>query len=102
MSLRYITVYPAAIALYRLATRRRLSLSIAVNLLLLLVGVLISARLLLIATLVTTLLLLNYNVRYRTVRLSRVLMMGVLLFSVLAVFNYSRNLGFYEERGLGF
>lgn len=102
LSLRYVAVYPAAIALYRLATRRRLSISIVINLLLLLVGVLISARLLLIATLVTAFLLLNYNIRYRRVRLSRMLGVGALLFSLLAVFNYSRNYGFYEERGLSF
>jgi hypothetical protein len=102
MSLRYVAVYPAAIALYRLATRRRLSLSIVVNLLLLLLGVLISARLLLIATLVTAMLLLNYDVSYRKVRLFRIAVIGALLFSVLAIFNYSRNYGYYEERGLSF
>jgi hypothetical protein len=102
LSLRYISVYPAAIALYRLATRRRFSFSIVINLLLLLIGVLMSARLLLVATVVTAFLLLNFNTRYRRVRLSRVLMVAGLLFSVLAVFNYSRNYGFYEERESSF
>jgi hypothetical protein len=102
LSLRYVEIYPAAIALYRLATRRRLSLSIVINLMLLLVCVLLSSRLMLIATLVTFFLLMNYNIRLRSVRLSRVVVLGALLFSLLAVFNYSRNFGFYEERGLSF
>ena len=102
LSLRYVVVYPAAIALYRLATRRRLSFSIALNLLLLLVSALVSFRLALVATALTAFLLLNYNIRYRRVRLTRVLLVGALLFSLLAVFNYSRNYGFYEDRGLSF
>ena len=102
LSLRYVVVYPAAIALYRLAARRRLSLSIVVNLLLLLVGVSISSRLTLMATVVTALLLLNYDVSYRTVRISRILTIAALLFSLLSALNYSRNYGFYEERGQSF
>ena len=34
--------------------------------------------------------------------MSKILVVGTLLFSLLAVFNYSRNLGFYEKRELGF
>ena len=102
LSLRYVVVYPAAIAIYRLVTRRRLSLSIVVNLLLLLVGASISSRLTLVATVVTSFLLLNYDVRFQKIRVSRVLLIGALLFSILSVFNYSRNYGFYEERGQSF
>ena len=102
LSLRYIAVYPAVIALYRLATRRRLSISIVVNLLLLLVTVFITGRLLLILGLMTLFLVMNYNVKYRNVNMSKLLVAAMLLFSLLAVFNYSRNLGFYEDRELGF
>ena len=102
LSLRYIVVYPAAIALYRLATRRRISFSITLNLLLLLISALVSFRLALVATVATAFLLLNYNIRYRRLRLTKVLIVGASLFSLLAVFNYSRNYGFYEERGLSF
>ena len=46
--------------------------------------------------------MLNYDVRFQKIRVSRVLLIGALLFSILSVFNYSRNYGFYEERGQSF
>ena len=61
-----------------------------------------SSRLMVIATVLTTLLLLNGNARYRTIRTSQLLLIGAVLFSLLSVFNYTRNYGFYEERDLGF
>jgi hypothetical protein len=102
LSLRYVAVYPAVIAMYRLVTRRRMSFSIVLNLLLLLLVTLITGRLSLVAAITTTFLVLNYNVQYRKVRVSRMLLVVASLFSILSVFNYTRNLGFYEERGLGF
>ena len=102
LSLRYIVIYPAAIAVYRLVSRRSLTLSIAFNIVLLLVSALVSFRLALVATAVTAFLLLNYNIRYRKIRITSVLLVGTCLFSLLAVFNYSRNYGFYEERDLSF
>jgi hypothetical protein len=102
LSLRYAAVYPAVIAMYRLVTKRRLSFSIVVNVLLLLLVTLITGRLWLVAAVMTIFLLLNYNVQYRKVRVSRMVLVVVSLFSILSVFNYTRNLGFYEERGLGF
>jgi len=99
-SLRYLVLYSACLAIYRTVKRRRISFSAILNLLLLGATVLISSRLILIATIVISIFLLTYGKRNIQLSLVKMSVFAVLLFVVLSFLNSSRNRNFYSQRNL--
>ena len=100
LSLRYLVLYSASLAIYRTVKRRRISFSAILNLLLLGATVLISSRLILIATMVISIFLLTYGKRSVQLSLVKMGVFAVLLFVVLSFLNSSRNGNFYARRNL--
>ena len=102
VSLRYLVLYPASIALYRIIRHKRYTLFNLFNVVLLAIGTFLSSRLILMATLVVTAFLLTYGRRIITIRPFKVTIIAGVLFLILAVLNMSRNAGYYERNNLSF
>jgi len=102
LSLRYLVVYSAALAMYRTIRFRKLKLLNIANTILLAVTVLISSRLLLIATLVISLFLVIRGRGYIRVGMVKFTACVVMVFGVLSLLNASRNRNFYANRDLSF
>ncbi len=102
LSLRYLVLYSASLGVYRLARFRKLKLLHCFNILLLGTTVLISSRLLLIATLVTSFFLLTWNKSHIKVGILKLTTWLLILFAILSLLNFSRNRNFYAKRDQSF
>lgn len=102
VSLRYVVLYPASIALYRIIRHKRYSLFNLFNVLLLAIGTFLSSRLILMATVLVTVFLLAYGRRIVTIRLFKVTLIAGVMFFILAALNMSRNAGYYERNNMSF
>lgn len=102
VSLRYLVLYPASIALYRIFRSRSFTLLNIFNVLLLAISTLLSSRLIFIATLLTLVFLLSFDKRSIRVSIPKLITIATLLFLVLAVLNYSRNKDYYERNKMSF
>jgi hypothetical protein len=102
VSLRYIVLYPASIALYRMIRLRRYSLLNIFNVLMLAVLTFLSFRLILIAALVTTSLLVTFDRKSVKLSVTKLVLVAGSLFLILSVLNLSRNASYYESNNLSF
>jgi hypothetical protein len=102
LSLRYLVLYSASLAIYRIVRLRNLSLLNFANLALLAIAALISSRLILIATILVSIFLLTFGKRHVRISLIKCGISGALLFAILSVLNSSRNSNFYAARDLSF
>lgn len=102
LSLRYLVMYSASLAIYRTVKLRKISLLAIANILLLGATVLISSRLILIATIVVSIFLLTYGKRSIQISLLKTAALTTLLFVALSFLNSSRNKNFYDRRNLSF
>jgi len=103
VSLRYLVLYPASIALYRIIRSRSFTPLNIFNVLLLAMSVvLLSSRLTFIATLLTVVFLLSFDKRFIRVSIPKLITIVTSLFLMLAVLNYSRNKDYYERNKLSF
>jgi hypothetical protein len=102
VSLRYIVLYPASIALYRMIRLKRYSLLNTFNVLMLAVCTFLSFRLILIAALVTTSLLVTFDRVSVKLSVAKLVLVAGSLFLILSVLNLSRNAGYYERNNLSF
>lgn len=102
VSLRYLVLYPASVALYRIIRLRSFTLLNIYNVLLLVMSVVLSSRLMFIATVLTTIFLLSFDRRSIRISILKLTAIATLLFLVLAVLNYSRNKDYYESNNLSF
>lgn len=102
VSLRYIVLYPASLALYRIIRRKSYTTINLFNVLVLGVSTLLSSRLIFIATILTLVYLLWFERRSTRINITKVAAIGTLLFLLLAVFNYSRNKDYYDRNKLSF
>jgi hypothetical protein len=102
VSLRYLVLYPASIALYRIIRYKRYSLFNLFNVILLGIGTFLSSRLILMATVLATAFLLTNGRKIVQIKLLKVALAGGVLFLILAVLNLSRNADYYERNNLSF
>lgn len=102
VSLRYLVLYPASIALYRIVRHKRYSLFNLFNVALLAIGTFLSSRLILMATTLATAFLLTYGRKFVKISFLKVAVTSAVLFLILAVLNLSRNAGYYERNNLSF
>jgi len=102
VSLRYLVLYSASIALYRIIRSRSFTPLNIFNVLLLAISTLLSSRLIFIATLLSVIFLLSFDKRSIRFSLLKVIAVVTALFLVLAVLNYSRNKDYYERNKLSF
>jgi len=102
LSLRYLVIYSASLAIYRTIRLRKLSLLNIANLFLLAATVLISSRLILIATLLVSFFLVNYGRSHIRISIIKLAACAGILFGVLSLLNTSRNSNFYASQNLSF
>ena len=102
VSLRYLVVYSASIALYRIIGRRSFRPLNILNVLMLLMTAILSSRLIFIATLLTAVFLLNLGKTSIRFSIPRLTIFATFLFLVLSVLNFSRNADYYERNKLSF
>ena len=102
LSLRYLVVYSASLAIYRTIRLRKLTLLNLANIFLLAGTVLISSRLILMATLATSVFLLTWRAGYIKINVIKAIALLAILFAMLSLLNSSRNRRFYERRDLNF
>ena len=98
-SLRYTSILAAAIALFRIGSKRRSSYLDAFNLILLILTTLIASRLSFIAAIFSSICLLVLNNNKFRVRPIRIITLALLFWFALMLFNYSRNYLYYENLG---
>jgi hypothetical protein len=102
LSLRYLVLYSASLAIYRIVKFKKISLLNITNILLLGLTALLSSRLILIATILVSFFLLNYKKRSIKISLVKLGILGLALFAILSLLNSSRNSNFYAKRDLSF
>jgi hypothetical protein len=102
VSLRYVVVYPASIALYRIIRQKRYSAVNLFSVLMLGVCTFLSMRLILVATLMVTGFLLTYGKARIRISIAKVALFSGLIFLILSALNISRNAGYYERNSLSF
>jgi hypothetical protein len=102
VSLRYVVLYPASVALYRMIRLRKYSLLNIFNVLMLAVCTFVSFRLILIAALVTTFFLVTFDKKSVRLSAAKLALVAGSLFLILSVLNLSRNAGYYERNDLSF
>jgi len=98
VSLRYLAIPAAALALYHLTRRRYIFISV-VNIIALALVAVISSRLSLIFTVFTAVPLFVFKSKLR-IRPRTVFLAVLILFHLLAALNYSRNISFYRTIGI--
>jgi hypothetical protein len=102
-SLRYLVLYPASVAIYRVIRYRSFTLTNIFNILLLALSTLLFAnRLVLIATLLTAIFLVSFGKDSIRINIPKLLCIAALIFTILAGLNYSRNKGYYDRNHLSF
>jgi hypothetical protein len=102
LSLRYLVMYSASLAIYRSIRFRKLTLINILNVVLLAMTALVSSRLILIATVLTSVFLLNHGKKSIKISPLKIGALACVLFLILSVLNYSRNSNFYGSRNLSF
>jgi hypothetical protein len=102
LSLRYLVLFSASLAIYRTVKFRKVSLLAIANIVLLGATVLISSRLILIATLVVSAFLITYGKRHIRISPVKLGICAACLFFILSVLNSSRNSNFYTEHNQTF
>jgi hypothetical protein len=102
VSLRYLVVYSASVALYRIFQRRSFRPLNILNVFMLGTTALLSSRLILIATLLTVVFLLNSSKRSIRLSVPKLTLFAAILFLILSVLNLSRNANYYERNRLSF
>ena len=100
VSLRYLVVYSASLSLASVITRKKVTFLNGLNFLMLLM--IMTARLILISTILMTIFQLNFNKKSVRVNVVRVFAILLTVFSLLAIVNYSRNVNYYSDRGFSF
>jgi hypothetical protein len=100
VSLRYLVVYSTSLALCRIIRRRKFTFLSALNLLMLLM--IMTARLIFVATLLMTIFQLNFDKKVVKINIAKAAAVLLVAFSILSAVNLSRNAGFYSQRGDSF
>jgi len=102
-SLRYVVLYSSAIALYRMIRWKSFAAINLFNIPLLFVSTfLLGSRLIFVATILTTLLMLTFDKRVFKIGLTKMFSVTALLFLILSAVNSVRNRNYYENLGLSF
>ena len=102
-SLRYVVLYSSAMALYRMIRWKSFTAINLFNILLLFVStLLLGSRLIFVATILTTLLMLTFDKQVLKISLTKTLSAAGLLFLILSAANSLRNRNYYENLGLSF
>ena len=102
LSLRYLVIYSASLAVYRFVYVRRRDGLYAVNFLLLLASALLSSRLIFVATVLASLFLVLQRFERIRIRPLRIGLGALVVFIILASLNASRNANYYEKDNLYF
>ena len=103
VSLRYLVLYSAAIALYRIIRSKSYSAINIFNIVLLGVStLLLGSRLIFIATLLTATLILTFGKSTIRISITKTIALATSLFLILGVANFARNKDYYERNGLTF
>jgi hypothetical protein len=103
VSLRYLVLYSASIALYRIIRWRSFRPLNIFNVLMLgITALLLGSRLILIATLLTVVFLLSFGKRSIRFSIPKLTIFATLLFLILSALNFSRNANYYETNKLSF
>ncbi|MGA7316194.1 MAG: hypothetical protein WBX22_19745, partial [Silvibacterium sp.] len=90
LSLRYLVLYSASLAIYRVVRFRKLSLLSVVNIALLAMTALLSSRLILIATVLVSAFLLNYGKKSIKISMAKLGVFAGIFFAILSFLNSSR------------
>jgi hypothetical protein len=102
VSLRYLIIYSASLAIYKVIKYRKFTPVHIFNIILFVLAIPVLSRLMLVATVVTTGLLLVAGKRSLKIKFGKVGVFIGVAFLVLSALNYSRNATFYESRNLSF
>jgi hypothetical protein len=102
MSLRYLIVFSASLAARRYIIYKKLSFMILLNIILLLLTALLSSRLLFIATLLNIIFITCYYKSHIQLKIVKGIAFLMIVFTVLSIFNFTRNAKYYDARDLSF
>src|SRR5580704_902588 len=102
VSLRYVVIYPASIALHHIIRQKRYSAVNLFNVFMLGVSTFLSMRLILVATLMVTGFLVTYGRTRIQISIAKAALFCSLIFLILSALNISRNAGYYERNQLSF
>ena len=102
VSLRYLILFPASLALYRIIRQKRYSAVNLFNVLMLGISAFLSSRLILMATLMVTCFLLTYGKKRIQIGFVKIALFSGAMFLILSVLNISRNASYYERNKLSF
>lgn len=103
VSLRYVVLFSAAIALYRMIRFKSYSCIHILNLILLCISTfLLGSRLTFVATLLLVFLLLTFNKNTIRISIPKTLVLLTVVFLLLSVANYLRNKNYYDANRLSF
>ena len=102
MSLRYLVVFSSSLAASQYFKRKKFSTLLILNMLLLISVTFISARLLLVATLLNTIFITSYFKKNLQLKIFKGAFIILFFFFVLSILNFTRNADYYEMRGLSF
>jgi hypothetical protein len=103
VSLRYLVLYSASIALYRIIRWRSFRPLNILNVLMLgITALLLGSRLIFIATLLTVVFLLSFGKKSIRFSIPKLTIFATLLFLILSALNFSRNANYYERNKLSF
>ncbi len=102
VSLRYLVLYSASLAIYRIYKHRKYGPLVFTNIALLVMSALLSSRLIFVATVLSSLFLCLSDRESVRLRFGRVAIFVFLLFFVLSALNYSRNSNYYASDNLFF
>ena len=103
VSFRYLVLYSASIALYRIIRWRSFGPLNILNVLMLgTTALLLGSRLIFIATLLTVVFLLSFGKRSIRFSIPKLTIFATLLFLILSALNFSRNANYYERNKLSF
>jgi hypothetical protein len=103
VSLRYLVLYSASIAIYRMVRLRSFKALNLLNIVMLAISTFIlGSRLIFIATLLTSTLLLTFERKSIRVSITKTLALLTCVFLLLSVVNFLRNKNYYETNRLSF
>jgi hypothetical protein len=102
VSLRYLVIYSASIALYRIIRWRSFRPLNILNVLMLAITAVLSSRLIFISTLLTVAFLLGFGKSSIRISIPKLIVFITVLFLILSVLNFSRNADYYERNKLSF
>jgi len=103
VSLRYLVLFSASIALYRIIRWKSFGPLNLLNVLMLgITALLLGSRLIFIATLLMVVFLLGYGKRSIQFSVSKLIIFAAIIFLILSALNFSRNASYYERNNLSF